>query len=635
MAKDVPVIRYNSDESEKGGIKAKWWMEAEGERHKHIFGVVKGIREKQAYRTRNNLLYARLYGNMELEGLQAGSFAKEVGLNAGKTRQTLNLIKAAVDTVSAKIGSRKTRPLFMTEDGNWSLQRRAELLTRYMEGAFDVMGTGTGDNRTLYGVGRRGFTDACVLGTGGIKFYADPDAKAVKCERVLVEEIVVDETEGRYEDPRQLHQEKLVHREVLLDLYPKFADKIGHCESGLEKASDSSADMLKVIESWHLPSGSKAKDGVKVISIANCDLDTAEWKLDRFPFLFHRWSPRLLGFYGMGIAEELMPIQLEINKLLRNIRQAQHLMSVPQVWLEMQNKVNGNSLRNEFGGTNYYLGQPPIFMVPQAMSPEVYQHLERLWMRGFEQVGVSQWSATGKKPAGLDAGVAMREYQDVESERFQDTALRCQDFYIEAAYLTMDLMEELGNPKVRAKTDYGIKEISWEDAQIDRDKLRIRAFPTDLLPATPVGKWQNVQEMMQAGFLDKEESLELLDFPDLKHVVSLKTAARKDLRRMIEVMVEHGVYESPEPYMALEYGRNLAQSYYLKGRTEGMPEDRLELLRRFMDDCAALLQPPAQAAPADPMAAPSPEQAAMAQAETMQPMATPEAQPTSDLLPVA
>lgn len=638
QGRDVPSVSYNTADHEKGGIRAKWWGQNEDEMHRHIFAVVKHIRQQQNYRTLNNLRFARLYANMEILGLQAGLFARVADPTSFMTnRLSLNVIAACIDTASSKIGKNKTRPLFLTDGGDWHLSRRAQQLTRFMEGAFDSMGTGQGDQRTLYGIGRRSFVDAAVFGTGPVKFYADHREKAVKAERCLVEELVVDETEGMYEQPRQLHQEKLAHREVLADLFPKYADKVMAAASGLEGTAmaQHSADMIKVVESWHLPTKADKSDGKKVISIENCTLNADDWKRDYFPFLFKRWKPRVLGFYGAGIAEELIGIQLEINKLLRTIAIAQHLCSVPQVWLDMSNKANLKQVDNEIGGAKLYSGQPPIFMVPQAMSSEVYQHLENLYQKAFQIVGISELSATSAKPAGLNAAVAMREYQDIESERFALVQQRDQDFYIEAAYMTMDLMGDLQNAKVRVVDKDYSQEIAWKDVKIDVEKLRIRAFPTDILPAQPAGKLQKVQELVQAGYFDKEESMELLDFPDLKQGTSLKLSSRRNIRRILEKIIEDKTYIPPEPYTNLQQARFLAQAYYEQGQVQGMPEDILDLLRRYMDDVNALLDKQNATAEGAAVGAAGQAQAAAVDAAQGQPMAQPAPAPVSDLLPIA
>jgi hypothetical protein len=633
---NIPVEYYNTQNSGPKDIKSKWWKAQDELMYESIFGVVERIDQAQSYRTVNNVRFARLYQNMELIGLDAGQFARSSDNQTFiQNRVTYNVVKSCIDTAAAKIAKNKPRPFFMTDGGNWDMQRRALRLNKYMEGLFDSIGTGDGDNRTLYGMGRRSFVDSCISGLGATKFFVEGDT--VKAERVISQEIVVDDIEGRYEQPRQLFQKKLVFREILADAYPEFREKIIAVPSGIKKDQDglSSADMITVIEAWHLPSSEDSDDGKKVIAIENCTLRVDDWKKDYFPFVFQRWSPRQLGFYGCGLAEELIGIQLEINKWLRNIQISQHLMSSPQVWLEYASKVVSKHINNEKGGIKYYAGKPPIFLVPQAMSAEIYQHLETLYNKAFQITGISQLSATSKKPSGVDAAVALRELQDIESERFQLVGQRYEDSFMDATRICLDLLDDIAatgaNPAVRIREGEKSFVAKWKDCRLPKDQYTLRPFPTALLPSTPAGKFAKVQEMMQAGFWTKEESMDLLDMPDIKMVISLKTAQRRDLKRMIEKMVDDGEYTPPEPFINLEMARDLAQSYYLYGRSEGMPEDRLELLLRFMEDVQAMLMPPAPPQVMPPMA-----EAALppVDAAAPPPMAQPAAQPVSDLLPV-
>lgn len=122
--------------------------------------------------------------------------------------------------------------------------------------------------------------------------------------------------------------------------------------------------------------------------------------------------------------------------------------------------------------------------------------------------------------------------------------------------------------------------------------------------------------------------MELLDFPDTKSVVSLKVAQRRDLKRMIEQIIDDGEYQPPEPFINLEMAKPLAQSYYLMSRSEGMPEARLELLRRFMDDVQAMIDA-AMPPPAPPMAAPG-----LTSPDPMAALGVPAQPPVSDLMPI-
>lgn len=627
---------YNTDHSKKTEIKAKWWSQSKDEMHVHVKGVVDQIREHQKYQYANYVRFARIYTNQPMVGLSGADFLR-MDHNAGS--MSWNVIKACVDTVSSKIGKNKPRPLYLVDDGDLLLQRKAQNLTNFMQAQFMTMGTGQGDDKSLYGVGRQGFVDGSVWGLGPTKFYKENGK--VYAERTLPHEIVVDDIEGLYRQPRQLHQTKIVSREVLCDLFPRHADKIVAASSALKggQHSRSAADVIDVTESWHLRSGQEAADGKRAITIENATLFVEDYPKDYFPFLFQRWNNALLGFIGTGICEELIGIQIEINKILRTIAKAQHLVAVPQVWLELMSKQATKKLNNEIGGVRYYTGRPPVFATPPAMSSEIYQHLENLYQKAFELVGISQLSAQSKKPAGLDSGKALREFQDIESERFALAQMRYEDFFMDAADIIKDMNRDLAkegkDPIVQCRTGEGIERLTWSDVDIPDDRCAPRPYPTSFLPQTPAGKFQSVQELVQGGFFDQNEALELLDFPDIKAKTREKLAPREANRTIIERALFKGEYTVPEPYMDLDGLKPLAQTYYLRATIGGVPEERLEVLRQLMDDVMAAIEkrdaPAAGAMPPDPtMADP-----AMAGMDPNQPMAQPEALPVSDLLPAA
>lgn len=598
---NIPVAYYGqAADSAAIQIKSKWWSTDKEEMHKHIFGVVKNIRQGQAYRQTANLRYARLYSNMEMTSLAGGQFAQsKEAFNFLGNRVSYNVIRSCVDTATAKIAKSKPRPLFLTEDGNWTLQERAKMLTSFVSSQFDKMGSGQGADRSFYGIGRNCFQDAGIFGTGVAKLRKDKKEACVRAERVFIDELVVDETEGRYRAPRQLHHVTLMHREVALDLWPKAEAQILAAPSGLtaEQLSLSSADMIEIIESWHLPSGPDAEDGKHVISIENKTLRCDDYHKDYFPFLFLRWALNPLGFFGRGIGEELLGIQLEINKLLRVIQIAQHLVAVPQVWLEIQSKTITKHINNQIGGVKYYQGAPPSFFTPTAMTAEIYNHLETLYAKAYEITGISMLSAGGRKPAGLDAAVALREYQDIESERFSIVSEAYQDFYIDATHMLLDmnrdLVKEGCNPMIQVQESGLMRNLRFSEVDIDPKSIVTKAYPTNLLPTQPAGKMQKVQELTQGGFFTQEEALDLMDFPDIQKVTRTKLAPKDAVIKVIEFNIQKGdkpgKYIAPEPYMNLTYAKTMAQSYYLRGRADGMPEAKLELIQRFMDDVQTLI----------------------------------------------
>ena len=151
----------------------------------------------------------------------------------------------------------------------------------------------------------------------------------------------------------------------------------------------------------------------------------------------------------------------------------------------------------------------------------------------------------------------------------------------------------------------------------------MQMWPVSMLPATPAGRLQTIQEMMTAGLISREDGLSLLEFPDLKEVQDLQNAERNDINMIIELLIDKGVYVSPEPFTNLPLAIKTINSAYLKAKTEGAPDDRLDLCRRFISDAMALLAPPPEEMPQPqamgPALAPEAEAAALEQGASLSP----------------
>ena len=611
-----------------------WWKSPDKQSHENVYQYLQHLENSQSYRTMDNLRNMRLYGDFSATGLDSYSYSQTDASSSTNHRVTLNIIQSMVDTAVSKITKNKPKPTFLTAGGAWGLQQKAKKLGKFCEGIFHDTG--------LYEEGVKAFTDACIFGTGAIKIFAD--AGKICAERVLIDEIKVDDAEAFYGKPRQIHQVKYIHKDVLKEQFPD-------CSASIEQSSDmapnsgssysNAKDMIKVIESWRLPSSKDAKDGKHVITIHNCTLFEEDYKKQHFPFVFIRWTERPIGFFGKGISEQLQGIQLEINKILRTIQVSMHLTSIPKVFVEASSKVVTSHLNNKIGGIIKYAGTKPSYESVGSIPSELFSHLDRLYNRAYEIVGISSLSARSEKPAGLDSGKALRDFNDIESERFLCVGKRYENMFIESAEIIIDLAreiyEDIGELKVRVKGEKFIETIDWKEVDMEEDKYMMQIFPTSSLSSTPSGRLQDVQELMQAGLISTKDGKKLLDFPDLEAVMNLETANEENIDRQIDIMVNKGVYESPEPYQDLDLATKKVQQAYLYYRHQGLSEERLELLRNYIEDVQGMVEAMATANVAIQENAAIAEQAATAPLPELpaeEPIAVPEAPPSSDLLPL-
>lgn len=596
----------------------KWWTLDRNEMAPAINGVTQFLHNHQSRRGTQNLISARLYGNLSIMGLNGLSYSKIASVQSSlKERISYNVVQSVIDTLSSKIvGKNKPKPLFLTSGGDYKLQRKAKKLDKFCEGVMY-------DN-DFYALLAKVFKDACIFDSGIIHVFNHYNR--VRYERVIPMEIYVDEVEAFYGNPRQLHWIKNVDRAVLIDMFPEKRSKILATASatpdnlgGYENVSD----VVTVRGSWHLPSGPDANDGMHVITTISDVLQVTDWNKPFFPFAILRYNERPFGFWGQGLAEQLQNIQLEINKLLWVIQRSMHLSGSFKILLENSSKIIKEHLNNDIGAILTYTGTPPQYITPPIVAPEVYAHLQTLKNFAYEQAGISQLSAASQKPQGLDSGKALREYNDIETDRFMLTGKAVEKFVLDVTKLSVatarEIYEDAGEYSVKVPGKKFIETIDWKDVDLDDDEYVMKLYPVSSLPNSPEGRLQTIQEYTQAGFMSPRTARRLLDFPDLEQIEDLANAQEDYVHEMLEKIVDEGVYTAPEPYDDLNLCAELALEYYSQGKCNGLEEDKLNLIRQFIDQVNELKN----------MA----QQAMVQQAQAMQPQAVPQAPPQSDLLP--
>lgn len=559
-----------------------WWVNKNNNAHNDIFEVVSRIHMNTEERRERNLRSLRLYGNADLVGLAPYSFSTSALPSLPDNRVKVNVVSSMADTVSAKISKMKPRITFLTSGGDFSSQENAKKLNKFILGVFY--------KNDVYKHHQASFKDATVFDVGALKHFID--GNEIKTERVLATELYVDEVDAMYGDPKSLHQVKYVHKEVLKKLYPKKVAAIGMATNSFGNqaiSNDAMKDYVVVIESWHLD----GKEGRHVISLDKDTLLDETYKRDYFPFTFMRWSTRLTGFWGQSLTERLTGNQIEINKMLRIIQKSFHLGSAFKVFMEHGSRVAKDHINNDIGSIVYYTGAKPEYYVPQVIHPEYFRHLEFLITASYEEAGISQLSAGSRIPGGLESGRAIREYNDVETERFALVSQGYENSFMETTKQYIDLIKEMYENdvdyEVTAQSKKFIESIKWSDVAVDDNEFIMQAFPVSMLPHTPAGRLSFVQELIAANFVPKEYGLKLLDFPDLEGFANLATAALDDIMASLEDILVRGEYNPPEPFQDLGTGIKVFQSAYLRSRSEKVPEEKLEMIRVWIESAQAVL----------------------------------------------
>lgn len=613
----------------------RWWKIDPAKVPGSVKATIDHIKRHQGSLEMQRQICARLYGGMIPGSFYGVTYDRlHIVQPSVSGRLTYNLIAIVVDSLISKITKNRVRPLFLTQGGDYRIQRRAKRLSQFCDGLFY-------ENR-VDELMPLIFRDALVLGEGLVYVYFDAATKRVKLERVIPSEVYVDEVDGFYGKPTQMHLARLVDREQLM-VFARKAD--GKTDPEVEKAIREAkgpskedvggffqyvSDSVGVCESWHLPSSKGAGDGLHVISIDTGVLLREPYERDRFPIFQFKWKPRIYGWHGGGLAEELIGTQVEINHLLYLLQRAFRMMAAFKIIVEtgtvpdqhFQDKI-GTILHVPHGSL------PPAYLSPDPVSAQYFQHFESLKARGFEIARLSQLSAVGVKPGGLNSGESQRVYHDIESEGFQFVGHTFEQFHLDVAEFAIGLVRDVfarereGDRKydysVKAPVDSSslpgrrfLRTIGWSDVDLADDVYILKAYPVSSLPQTPAGRLATVDDLARAGYIDQRTALKLMDFPDLQAVETLLGAAEDWIMKVLDDLVEDGEFSPPDPKMNLSMAHDLGLMEYSVGAANGMEPAKLQKLDTWIAQVEVMLQKAAAASASQPppgapaMSAPGP-----------------------------
>lgn len=604
------------------GVRRDWWRLEGRECAQSVGATLEKLQKAQSSRLRQQVISQRLYGNLSLPS--SGAYARvQLSSSAQRDRVTYNACQEIIDTLTSRVGETKPRPYFLTSGGSYKQQRKAKKLNQWLEGVFY--------EEKVYDKGLDAFRDGLIGGDGFLHVYGRNGRICV--ERGLATELWIDEVEGQYGAPRNLHWLKMVDREELASYFPEHREAIMRvARDSRGTLTESISDMVQVAESWHLGTENEkgemegGKHVITLVSDGTLLGEPEDWPFAWFPFARLAWCRRPMGYWSQGLCEQLQGDQIELNYELQLIQKSMRLAGSFKILRQAGSKTVKEHLNNDVGTIIDYVGQPPQYITVQPIDPVWFQNVATIIERMRNRAGVSQMSAHGTKPQGLNSGVAIREMEDVESDRHRTTQRANDNLYIEVALMAIAIAGELAEAgklrPVRAPSKTSFAMIDWmkDIKKVKTDEFVLRCSPVSRLPRDPSGKLQTIQEYIQAGMITPREGRRALDFADLDSVESLASAKEDLIARNLDAIIDGEGYFPPEPTDDLALSKEMVLEYINRYRLLDLEDEKLDLLRDYNAQIEELLA--AAAPPPMPGAAPG-----------GQPQANPMQPPTSELIP--
>lgn len=599
--------RSRARTSKKTQIETPWWGMAEKDAGPAMIDQVAAIQGQQGGIRIRNFRAAKLYGGHGF--ISAGRFSPALSATAGTggngyfgsyTSPRYNLIYSMVNTVLARLvapGLPGVR--ILTNEADWPLQERAQLLERWIEGIFYQCDTEEAAIKAL--------KDCLVFGTGFIKARTDVDGQIVN-ERVFPECVWTEMFDGKDEQPRTYYVNDIIDREVLIARYPESEKEILEAPTFTNNTYDSEragSRQVAWFEAWHLPSSEKRGDGLYLAAVPGKVLEAREWKRRKPPIAAIKFDNLLSGYLGRGMAELLYPHQAALSAIQRAEYYAWSQVALPRLWVNIRSKINEvHLMSSRSSGIMRGIGDPPTVLNWSATHPAFVEYKEWVISSAHEFMGVSQMSASGMKPAGLNSGAAQREYMDIQVERFSVLAHKWEKFFTDIA--TIDIDEASDSYSDTDKVDMSVvaqdgftKQIKWSQAKMDRDSFWIKAYPVSSLPHSPAGRLAMVSEMMQAQLITREEGLKLLKFPDLDETLAMENAQQDFAEKNAWLILRKGEMPPYDSIVNLQLSVTVLQKAATKAMVGGLSRDSdaINNARLWLVGARQQIQPPPPALP--------------------------------------
>lgn len=452
------------------------------------------------------------------------SFAQDSDL---KQPANVNVIKAAIDTLVSKISNQKCRPYFSSINGTYKTRQVVKQAQQFFDYMFDYEDV----NHKV----SKAFRDACICGTGYI--FLNPFTYNLS---VLAPWTVgIQHTETAYGKPTDMLVKFNNYPTSLLEKYDGKADYVQYC----------------------IYISLKDKKAYEIINAK--EVNTIKYNPEVLPYVSINYCEPVFGRKTTSIVEELNGCQTQIDMINQKIAAASQTTPANSIYILEGSSLDSEKLTNKSGEV-YQIKLPPgmnslpIQQVnPAPFDPMWQSMLDYYVKQAFESIGLSQLSATGKKPSGVDSGIALSTLEDVESDRFETQLNAFIKMYTDIAKMYINCLP--------ADTDIlpvseNTSSLKWKDLLKEQGLFKIKYSAATFLSKQPSEQIKQINQLSQAGLIGVEKISQLLDNPDLEDAYAFAQAVHNACNKVIESTMEGQEVDIPKFISYEQLAKDISQT---------------------------------------------------------------------------
>lgn len=477
---------------------------------------LKSVNELKRNKYRRNIRKYFATPSIDLDGV-----SYTIGWNYlydGQSMPTqLNVIKSIIDTLVSKIAQSNVRPYFNTVNGSYTDMQAALQTQSYFDQLFDM--------ENVNYVISEAFRDACIFDTGYVYINDNHIEKA--------------QPYNIYLDPREsannVKYSKMYYERKNFPILA-IPNKV---KSLIKNKSIEYCTYGVYIDS---------NEHLKVHTVNNRVLLTEQYLPDVIPLVVIPYSSLNYGNSSCSIVDALYTIQTQIDLLEQKITEASTLSPANTIFLPEDNGIKPSMVDNRVGNIMTYRpvpgssGAPVSVATPSFISEQYIALVNDYINKSYELIGISQLSATGVKPSGVDSGIALSTLENVESDRFETQLKTVIRAYVDVAKIIIELKNKDDSILPEANNIYNLK---WKDISHSIKNMKIQFSAADSLSKDPSVKLQQLESLVQNGIIPQNRVAQLMELPDIQTGYNLANNAVNAVYAVINDCLEQNNYSVP------------------------------------------------------------------------------------------
>lgn len=506
-----------------------------------------------------------------------------------------NVIMQCSDGLGARVYKERPFVQVCPIAGDFKARVKSKKLSRWLDACFFDL--------KLWPIVEQCGEDARTWGTGFLKIDVDPLTKGVRATRILQDEIIIDESEADSGGPRRLAIMVFANKDEMLETYGtdeksrEAIENAPRAQPGLYFGSDIDySNVIVLTEAWSLPKGSEIK-GRYVLSIGDHALDDKEWTRAGLPLAKLTFKSVSTSWFGMGMPEMVLGLQRDLDRSMAAMWENMRRAAWPRIIHGVGANVNPGTLGDKSNGIVPVADINQLkFEFPPWADQAQFQYIETI-VRRIKETFRENDQATQGVPRRELSGVAIEKAEIVDDAAHLPQLQHLEDFVIDIGVLLIEAAEQCKpSVKLPGRT---VQEIKWDDVQLSKNSYSMRCFPVGRLSKDMATRQKQIDVWYAQGKISKATAMRLEQVPDVDGFMDLYNASLDFIESALDRMVEEGDYEPPTGLEDLAAAGEIAQSRYLQEKNMKTPQDRLDLILKYIV-AVEQLQEEAAPAPAAP-----------------------------------